>query len=152
MEESLAFSLFHPINNLLSSLMAKPLVRLMCHWFFGCRKVYIVRRVPLDDWQDREKSSNSSRRRREQRKRRFAQLRTSVSVYANVFLWLHRIPSCRFLTAATAVGNRMPRVPVFVHVYCEEQKTSRDAEKERKKEQTNVRTNEIFSKLLNALL
>lgn len=71
-----------------------------------------------------------------------------MSVYANVFLWLHWIPPCRFLAAAAAattavyVCNRVPRVPVLMYVYSEEQTTDREEEREREKERTDKCTNE----------
>jgi hypothetical protein len=73
------------------------------------------------------------KKKKEQRKRRFAQPRTSVSVCASVLLRLRWIPPCLSLTAA--VFNIVPRVPVFIHAYYEDQKKG-ERKKERKKETT----------------
>ncbi len=57
-----------------------------------------------------------------------------MSVCASVLLRLLWIPPCLFLAAA--VCNRVPRVPVFMYVYSEEQKERTERQM---KEQTNER-------------
>jgi hypothetical protein len=47
-----------------------------------------------------------------------------MSVCASVLLQLHWIPPC--LSLAAVVCNRVPRVPVFIHIYYEDQKKSRE--------------------------